>query len=119
MALLDIRQRSGFLFLAVMLGHVLLISAQVSTKRGVPMLEAVTFGVFAEVQRATSSGLGGLNDLATRHALIADGLAVDAEQAERAAAQAGLAAPDTEETLLRKAEQAFARFAAIAPFWKA
>ena len=63
--------------------------------------------------------LGGLNDLATRHALIADGLAVDAEQAERAAAQAGLAAPDTEETLLRKAEQAFARFAAIAPFWKA
>jgi CHAD domain-containing protein len=63
--------------------------------------------------------LGGLNDLATRHALIADGLAVDAEQAERAAAQAGLAAPDTEETLLRKAEQAFARFAAIDPFWKA
>lgn len=63
--------------------------------------------------------LGGLNDLATRHALIADGLAVDAEQAERAAAQAGLAAPDTEETLLHKAEQAFARFAAITPFWKA
>jgi inorganic triphosphatase YgiF len=63
--------------------------------------------------------LGGLNDLATRHALIADGLAVDAEQAERAAAQAGLAAPDTEETLLHKAEQAFARFAAIDPFWKA
>jgi len=63
--------------------------------------------------------LGGLNDLATRHALIADGLAVDAEQAERTAAQAGLAAPDTEETLLRKAEQAFARFAAIDPFWKA
>ena len=34
-------------------------------------------------------------------------------------AQAGLAAPDTEETLLHKAEQAFARFAAITPFWKA
>ena len=63
--------------------------------------------------------LGGLNDLATRHALIADGLAVDAEQAERTAAQAGLAAPDTEETLLRKAEQAFARVAAIDAFWKA
>jgi inorganic triphosphatase YgiF len=63
--------------------------------------------------------LGGLNDLATRHALIADGLAVDAEQAECAAAQGGLAAPDSEETLLRKAEQAFTRFAAIDPFWKA
>ena len=63
--------------------------------------------------------LGGLNDLATRHALIADGLAVDAEQAERGAAQAGLTAPDTEESLPHKAEQAFARFAAIDPFWKA
>ena len=63
--------------------------------------------------------LGGLNDLATRHALIADGLAVDAEEAERAMAQAHGAAPDTEETLLRKAEQAFARFAAIKLFWKA
>ena len=59
--------------------------------------------------------LGGLNDLATHHALITDGLAVDAGEV----AQAHGAAPDTEETLLRKAEQAFARFAAIKPFWKA
>ena len=50
--LLDIRQRAGYLFLGVMLGHVILISAQVNSKRGVPVLEAVTFGVFAEVQRA-------------------------------------------------------------------
>ena len=59
--------------------------------------------------------LGGLNDLATHHALITDGLAVDAGEV----AQAHGAAPDTEETLLRKAEQAFERFAAIKPFWKA
>ena len=56
MALLDIRQRSGYLFLAVMLGHVILISAQVNARTGVPILEAVTFGVFAEVQRAVSVG---------------------------------------------------------------
>ncbi len=62
--------------------------------------------------------LGGLNDLATRSALIADGLAVDAEQAERAAARARLTGAETEESLLHKAEQAFARFAAIKPFWK-
>ena len=31
MALLDIRQRAGYLFLAVMLGHVILISAQVNS----------------------------------------------------------------------------------------
>jgi rod shape-determining protein MreC len=54
---LDIRRRSGFLFLAVMLGHVILISAQVNSRKGVPMLEAVTFGVFAEAQRGLSTGV--------------------------------------------------------------
>jgi rod shape-determining protein MreC len=54
MALLDIRQRAGHLFLVVMLGHVLLISAQVQSRSGVPVLEAAAFGAFAEVQRATS-----------------------------------------------------------------
>lgn len=54
MALLDIRQRAGHLFLVVMLGHVLLISAQVQSRSGVPVLEAAAFGMFAEVQRATS-----------------------------------------------------------------
>jgi rod shape-determining protein MreC len=55
MALLDIRQRTGYLFIAVMLGHVILISAQVNTRRGVPLLQVVTFGLFAEVQRASSA----------------------------------------------------------------
>ena len=60
MALLDIRQRTGYLFIAVTFGHIILISAQVNTQRGVPVLEAVTFGVFAEVQRAASSLIGGV-----------------------------------------------------------
>ena len=55
MALVDIRQRTGYLFLAVIVGHVILISTQVTTKRGVPMLEAVVFGVFSQVQRASNS----------------------------------------------------------------
>jgi rod shape-determining protein MreC len=55
MAVLDIRQRTGDLFIAVMLGHVILISAQVNTRRGVPLLQVVTFGLFAEVQRVTSA----------------------------------------------------------------
>ena len=33
-----------------MLGHILLISAQVNSRSGVPVLEAVTFGVFAYAQ---------------------------------------------------------------------
>src|SRR5579871_4103277 len=60
MAVLDIRRRSGYLFLAVMLFHVILISAQVNSRGGVPVLEAVTFGVFAEVQRTLSNGVGGI-----------------------------------------------------------
>jgi len=55
--LLDIRQRSGYLFLAVTLGHIILISAQVNSRSGVPVLEQVTFGTFAEVQRGTWSGV--------------------------------------------------------------
>jgi rod shape-determining protein MreC len=60
MALLDIRQRAGYLFLAVVLGQIILISAQVNSRSGVPVLEAVAFGIFAEVQRATSSIVTGV-----------------------------------------------------------
>jgi rod shape-determining protein MreC len=60
MALLDIRRRSGYLFVAVMLFHVILISAQVNARSGVPVLEAVTFGVFAQVQRGLSTGILGV-----------------------------------------------------------
>jgi len=60
MALLDIRYRAGSLFVAVLLGHIILISAQVNSRRGVPLLETATFGVFAEVQRAISTGVSGL-----------------------------------------------------------
>jgi rod shape-determining protein MreC len=58
-SLLDLRQRSGHLFLAVMLGHILLISAQVNSPGGVPVLEALAFGVVAEVQRVASSAVSG------------------------------------------------------------
>lgn len=60
MALLDVRLRAGYLFLAVVVGHLVLISAQVNARTGVPILETVTFGVFAEVQRATSAVLNGV-----------------------------------------------------------
>jgi rod shape-determining protein MreC len=56
----DIHQRSGYLFIGVMLAHVLLISAQVNSKQGVPILESVTFGAFSEVQRALWGGVSGV-----------------------------------------------------------
>jgi rod shape-determining protein MreC len=59
-AVADIRSHSGYLFLGVLLGHILLISAQVNSKTGVPVLQAVTFGTFSEIQRVVASGTGGI-----------------------------------------------------------
>ncbi len=60
MALLDIRHRTGVIFLAAVLGQIILISAQVNSGRDVPLLETVTFGAFAEIQRAISAGISGV-----------------------------------------------------------
>jgi rod shape-determining protein MreC len=60
MALIDVRNRAGYLFLAVLLGHVILISAQVQSRSGVPVLEAVAFGIFAEAQRGMSAVITGV-----------------------------------------------------------
>jgi rod shape-determining protein MreC len=57
--MLDIRRRTGALLFVVMLGHIFLISVQVQSKSGVPMLQAVTFGTFARVQEGTSGALHG------------------------------------------------------------
>jgi rod shape-determining protein MreC len=56
--LIDIRRRTTFLFVFVCLCHVLLISAQVQAKSGMPLLEDVAFGAFARVQ----GGLAGMGD---------------------------------------------------------
>jgi len=62
MALLDLRQRTGWLFMAVTVGHILLITTQVNTRKGVPLLEEVTFGAFAEVQRVSTSAIASVRD---------------------------------------------------------
>jgi rod shape-determining protein MreC len=62
MAVLDIRQRTGWAFMIVIIAHIILISAQVKTRRGVPILEEVTFGAFAEVQRAATGGVATVQD---------------------------------------------------------
>jgi rod shape-determining protein MreC len=59
MALLDIRIRPNYLFLIVVIGHIVLISIQVNAKSGVPILESATFSAFAEVQRAASAAING------------------------------------------------------------
>ena len=90
MALLDIRQRSGALFLAVTLGQVLLISAQVNSKSGVPVIEAVTFGIFSEVQRGLSGGFLGVRRVWTGYVGLR-GLRVENEALKRDLAAAQVA----------------------------
>ncbi len=79
MALLDIRRRSGYLFLAVTLGHVILISAQVNSRTGVPVLESVTFGVFATAERGLSTAVSGVRRVWARYVWLRG---VEAQNAE-------------------------------------
>jgi rod shape-determining protein MreC len=62
MALADIRQRPGVLLGAAVLLHVVLISAQVNTVSGLPVLQVVTFGSFAEVQRGAMTAIDGVRN---------------------------------------------------------
>lgn len=48
------RPRAGLLFVAIAVGHVILISSQVQSGAGVPVLEAVSFTAFARVQQAAA-----------------------------------------------------------------
>jgi len=57
---MDRRQRTGYLVLAVVLAHVILISAQVNAAPGTSVLQSVTFGVFTEVQRWVTSARDGV-----------------------------------------------------------
>ncbi len=64
MALLELRRRgSTFLFVVVVVGHIVLISAQVTSKSGVPVLQAVGFGLAAQLQRAGAFVTGGISSL--------------------------------------------------------
>lgn len=63
MALADIRQRPGVVLGAAILLHVVLISAQVNTASGLPVLQVVTFGGFSEVQRATTALVDGVQGM--------------------------------------------------------
>jgi rod shape-determining protein MreC len=53
--ILDLRQHTGYLFAAIVVGHIILISTQVTSHTGVPVLAEITFGVFSEAQRGTAA----------------------------------------------------------------
>ena len=61
-AVLDLRLRAGYLLLAVVLAHVVLISVQLQSKRGAPLVQSVAFGALAEVQRASSGAVSAVRE---------------------------------------------------------
>lgn len=99
MATIQLSERPGLVLVGAILLHVILISAQVNTRTGIPLLRVVTFGAFAEVQRGTMTTVDRVRGLWTGYV---DLRAVEAEnealrqenqklqirlQEERAAAQ--------------------------------
>jgi rod shape-determining protein MreC len=63
MALADIKQRPGIVLGVAVVLHVAIISTQVNTASGMPVLRAVTFGAFAELQRLVSGAVTGVQDI--------------------------------------------------------
>lgn len=64
------RKRTGWILFTAIIAQVLLVSAQVQTKSGVPAIEAVSFGAFARVQGTTSSMVHGARDVWTNYAAL-------------------------------------------------
>jgi rod shape-determining protein MreC len=51
---LEFQKRTGYLLVAALLGHLLLISAQVSSQQGASVLETTIFGALSRVQELTA-----------------------------------------------------------------
>jgi rod shape-determining protein MreC len=60
---LDIRKRTGWIFFFAMIAQILLVSAQVQTKKGTRALQAVTFEVFSHVEFGTASIVNGVRNV--------------------------------------------------------
>lgn len=66
----DIRRRTGFILLAVLTAQIILISAQVRSDSGVPVIESVTFGFFSGIQRLTFGFVDGVGNAWTRYSSL-------------------------------------------------
>jgi rod shape-determining protein MreC len=64
------RKRTGWILFAVIIGQVLLVSAQVQTRSGVRAIEAVSFGTFSRVQSAASSIVRSVRDVWVNYAAL-------------------------------------------------
>jgi rod shape-determining protein MreC len=68
--MLSIHRRTLYLLLVMCVGHVLLISVQVQSKSGLPLLESVSFGVFSGAQHGTASLADGVSSVWRRYLAV-------------------------------------------------
>jgi rod shape-determining protein MreC len=89
--LLDIRKRTGYIFLGLMIGQVLLVSWQVQTRSGTRVLQALTFELFSRIQHGTATVVNGTRGLWGNYVALR-GLRVENENLQRrvAALEVGL-----------------------------
>jgi rod shape-determining protein MreC len=72
MATVELAKRPLFVFGGAVVLHLILISAQVNTTAGIPLIQVATFGVFSEVQRWTMAGFNGVRGVWTGYVALRD-----------------------------------------------
>lgn len=76
---LESHRRTGYLLVAVVLAHVLLISAQVSNRTGVSLLETALFGVLSQTQVAAARAAQGVSGVWHEYVALRDSRAEAAQ----------------------------------------
>jgi rod shape-determining protein MreC len=68
--LAEIQKRTGWIFFGVMMAQVILVSAQVQTRTGTRVLQAVAFEVFSRIQHGTASMVNGTRGIWTNYVAL-------------------------------------------------
>ena len=72
MASIQLSQRPLLVLAGAIVLHVILISAQVTTTAGIPVIQVVTFGIFSEVQRGTMTSVDGVRGVWSNYVALRD-----------------------------------------------
>jgi rod shape-determining protein MreC len=72
MASIQLSQRPLLVLTGAIVLHVILISAQVNTTAGIPVIQVVTFGLFSEVQRGTMTSVDSVRGVWSGYVALRD-----------------------------------------------
>jgi rod shape-determining protein MreC len=70
MATIQLSQRPLLILAGAVVLHIILISAQVNTTAGIPFIQVITFGTFAEVQRGTMKSFDSVRGVWTNYVAL-------------------------------------------------